>query len=72
MYVFDFQLQKKYRYKNELSYKFDAIEDLKNSFELAENTSPGISNHFLREIIRRLFPSLPEQKISNIVDHMIR
>lgn len=70
--IFDFQLQKRYRYKNDVSYKIDAIEELKNSFELAERASPGISDQFLREMIHKLLPSLSEQRISNMLDHMIR
>jgi len=55
-----------------VSYKIDAIEELKNSFELAERASPGISDQFLREMIHKLLPSLSEQRISNMLDHMIR
>ncbi|XP_025190366.1 serine/threonine-protein kinase 26 [Melanaphis sacchari] len=66
------ELQKRYRYKNDVSYKIDAIEELKNSFELAERASPGISDQFLREMIHKLLPSLSEQRISNMLDHMIR
>ncbi|VVC38062.1 Hypothetical protein CINCED_3A004767 [Cinara cedri] len=66
------ELQKRYRFKNDVSYKIDAIEDLKNSFELAERASPGISDQFLREMIHKLLPSLSEQRISSMLDHMIR
>lgn len=69
--LFYFQLQKRYRYKNDISYKMDAIEELKNSFEIAERASPGIGDQFLREIIHKLVPSLSEQRISIMVDHMI-
>lgn len=55
-----------------MSYKIDAIEELKNSFELAERASPGISDQFLREMIHKLLPSLSEQRISSMLDHMIR
>lgn len=71
-HLLNFQLQKRYRYKNDVSYKIDAIEELKNSFELAERASPGISDQFLREMIHKLLPSLSEQRISSILDHMIR
>lgn len=70
-YFIYFQLQKRYRYKNDISYKMDAIEELKNSFEIAERASPGIGDQFLREIIHKLVPSLSEQRISIMVDHMI-
>jgi len=66
------ELQKRYRYKNDVSYKIDAIEELKNSFEVAERASPGISDQFLREMIHKLVPSLSEQRISVMLDHMIR
>jgi len=66
------ELQKKYHYKNDVSYKVNAIDELKNSFELAERTSPGISFQFIKAMIQKLVPSLSEQRISNILDHMIR
>lgn len=66
------ELQKRYRYKNDMSYKTNAIDELKNSFELAERTSPGINFQFIKAIIQKLLPSLSEQRISNMLDHMIR
>jgi len=54
-----------------MSYKIDAIEELKNSFEIAERASPGIGDQFLKEIIHKLIPSLSEQRISLMVDDMI-
>jgi len=55
-----------------MSYKTNAIDELKNSFELAERTSPGINFLFIKAIIQKLLPSLSEQRISNMLDHMIR
>jgi len=55
-----------------MSYKINAIEELKNSFELAERSSPGISSQFIKAMIQKLLPSLSEQRISNMLDHMIR
>lgn len=69
---FFFQLQKRYRYKSDVSYKLDAIEELKHSFEIAERASPGISDQFLREMIHKILPSLSEQRISSMIEHMIR
>jgi len=48
------------------------IEELRNAFELAERTSPGISDHFAHMIFARLQPGLSDERIQLAVDRLKR
>lgn len=69
------QLQRRHHYNSrgpESSHKTDAIEELKNAFELAERASPGISDLFVREIVQKLLPSVTETRIKSVMDKLTR
>lgn len=74
--MFYFQLQRKHHYNghnSELPHKStDAIEELKNAFELAERASPGISEAFIREMVQKLVPSVTEQRLKNVMEKVTR
>ncbi|XP_017776796.1 PREDICTED: serine/threonine-protein kinase 26 isoform X2 [Nicrophorus vespilloides] len=65
-------LQKKHHYNGrnpDTSHRMmDAIEELKNAFELAERTSPGISEAFICEMVQKLMPSVTEQRLKNALE----
>ncbi|XP_039278966.1 LOW QUALITY PROTEIN: serine/threonine-protein kinase 26 [Nilaparvata lugens] len=68
-------LQRRHQYSgraSESSHKTDAIEELKNAFEIAERSSPGISDQFVREIIQKLLPTLPDVRLKSVMDKMTR
>lgn len=72
---FTFQLQRRHNYNArspESSHKTDAIEELKNAFELAERSSPGISDLFVREMVQKLLPTLSETRIKGVMDKITR
>ena len=48
------------------------IDELRNAFELAERTSPGISNHFVHMIFAALQPGLSEERIDLAVERLKR
>lgn len=48
------------------------IGDLKSVFELAERSSPGVSDLFMKELIHMLVPGYSETRINTIIDRAIR
>lgn len=50
----------------------DVLDELKNAFEFAEQTSPGISEIFVSEMVKKLVPSSNEARLKNLVDKMLR
>ncbi|EDW96944.1 serine/threonine-protein kinase svkA [Drosophila yakuba] len=48
------------------------IGDLKSVFELAERSSPGVSDLFMKELIHMLVPGYSETRINTIMDRAIR
>ncbi|XP_019757271.1 serine/threonine-protein kinase 26 isoform X1 [Dendroctonus ponderosae] len=68
-------LQRRHHYNGrgsaERSHKSsDAIEELKNAFEIAERTSPGISDMFVSELVQKLVPSISDQKLKGVLDRL--
>ncbi|XP_021942423.1 serine/threonine-protein kinase 25-like [Zootermopsis nevadensis] len=69
------ELQRRHLYNArgpESSHKTDAIEELKNAFELAERASPGISDLFVREMVQKLLPAVTETRIKGVMDKLTR
>lgn len=61
------ELQRRHQYKSrgpESAHKTDAAEELKNAFELAERSSPGISQLLVRELLARLLPAADARLIA--------
>uniref|UniRef100_A0A1B6DGZ3 non-specific serine/threonine protein kinase n=1 Tax=Clastoptera arizonana TaxID=38151 RepID=A0A1B6DGZ3_9HEMI len=56
----------------ESSHKTDVIEEVKNAFETAERTSPGISDLFVKEMVQKLLPTLTESRLKNVMDKITR
>ncbi|XP_059480768.1 serine/threonine-protein kinase 26 isoform X2 [Neocloeon triangulifer] len=46
-------------------------EEIKGAFELAESTSPGISDIFVHAIVQKLLPSISEKRIRNAINKNI-
>lgn len=70
------QLQRKHHYNGRAadgSHKSnDAIEELKNAFEMAERTSSGISEMFICELVQKLVPSITDQRLKGVLDKVTR
>ncbi|XP_049856561.1 serine/threonine-protein kinase 26 isoform X2 [Schistocerca gregaria] len=69
------ELQRRHHYNSrgpESPHKADAIEELKNAFELAERASPGISDLFIREMVQKLLPTVTETRIKSVMDKITR
>lgn len=45
---------------------------MKSVFEMAEQSSPGFSDLFLKEIIHKLVPGYSETRVNTIMDKVIR
>lgn len=70
-----FQLQRLPQYSNsgqEASHKTDAIEELKNAFEVADRSCPFTSVFIVSDMIRKLLPSMPENRLHAVVDRLTR
>jgi len=50
----------------------DSVEELKNAFELAERSSPGITNRLVEQILSRLQPGLGEARLGTALDNLSR
>merc|ERR1719178_94564 len=48
----------------------DAVEELKNAFELAERSSPGITNRLVEQVLSRLQPGLSESRLNSAMDNL--
>lgn len=48
------------------------IDEVKNAFELAERSSPGIGDQFVRDIIHKLLPAMSETRINGVLDKISR
>ena len=66
-----FQLQRKYHYSGNMNSTVDMV-DLRSAFELAERSSPGVCDLFVKEIIHRLVPGFSETRINTILDKITR
>lgn len=49
----------------------DMVE-LKNAFELAERSSPGVSDLFVKEILHKLVPGFSETRVNTLLDKVTR
>jgi serine/threonine-protein kinase 24/25/MST4 len=70
------ELQRKHHYNGraaDTAHKSnDAIEELKNAFEIAERASPGITENFIGEMVKKLMPTVTEQRLKSVMDKVTR
>ncbi|XP_055905217.1 serine/threonine-protein kinase 26 isoform X2 [Eupeodes corollae] len=64
-------LQRKHSHSSRNSNVSDIVE-LRQAFEMAERTSPGISDLFLKEVIHKLVPGYSETRINNLMEKVVR
>ena len=70
---FVFQLNQRYSSQHRPSSEsHDSVEELRNAFELAERSSPGITEHFIQLIFTRLQPNGAEDRARSHVDRLTR
>merc|ERR1711892_883065 len=50
----------------------DAVEELKNAFELAERSSPGITNRLVEQVLSKLQPGLSDSRLGAAMDNLSR
>merc|ERR1712223_2173556 len=50
----------------------DAVEELKNAFELVEHSSPGITNRLVEQVLSRLQPGLSEARLASALENLGR
>lgn len=63
------QLSKRYRGTSEAN---GPLNELVRAFEMAERSSPGISEMLVKELLAKLVPSASESRIRSVVDRMVR
>jgi len=69
------ELKRRHNYnarREDGTHKSEAIDELKNAFEVAERSCPGISDLFVKEVIHKLLPSLSESRLNPIMDKLVR
>jgi len=67
------ELHQRYtHHRSSSSETHDSIEELRNAFELAERSSPGITEHFIQLIFTRLHPNGSEDRARSYVDRLTR
>ena len=72
------QLQRRHRnsYRSRdpasLAQRTDAIDELRNAFELAERSAPGISDQFVQQLLVKLVPSMGEPRLRAAMDRLAR
>lgn len=74
-----FQLQRKYQYAardngdvSNASRHSGALDDLRGAFEVAERTSPGMSENLVKEILKALLPTNhSDARLSMIMEKVI-
>lgn len=64
-------MQRKYHYSGKNSSGVDVL-DLRSAFELAERSSPGVTDLFVKEIIHKLVPGYSETRINTLMDKVMR
>ncbi|XP_063702254.1 serine/threonine-protein kinase 26 isoform X2 [Culicoides brevitarsis] len=70
------EMQRKYMYASKSqpgmsSPPADMVE-LKNAFEIAERSSPGVSDLFVKEILHKLVPGFSETRVNTLLDKVTR
>lgn len=75
------QLQRKYKYSarenngeggSGVARNSNAIEELRSAFELAERTSPGMSEALVRELLKALLPTNhSDSRLSMLMDKVV-
>jgi serine/threonine-protein kinase 24/25/MST4 len=66
------EMHRSYTHHRSSSETHDSIEELRNAFELAERSSPGITEHFIQLIFTRLHPNGSEDRARSYVDRLTR
>lgn len=67
-------MQRKYVYasRNQATQSPVDMIELKNAFEIAERSSPGVSDLFVKEVIHKLVPGFSETRINTLLDKVAR
>ncbi|KAK6619172.1 hypothetical protein RUM44_003554 [Polyplax serrata] len=52
--------------------KPDVIEELKTAFDLAERSSPGFTDLFVKELVQKLVPSISDTRMKSFMDKLTR
>lgn len=64
------QLSKRYRAIS--SGGKSPLDELLHAFELAERSSPGVTEIFVRDLLAKMVPTMTESRVRTVVDRMIR
>lgn len=65
------ELQRKQKNLNsDPTYKAEAIEELRNAFDHAERSFPGISDIFVKEVLQKLLPNISSSRIQETMDKL--
>jgi serine/threonine-protein kinase 24/25/MST4 len=63
-------LSKRYHSNNSSSSK--TVDELQHAFELAEQSSPGITELLIKDMLSKMMPNLTEAKLRHVVDRIIK
>ncbi len=48
------------------------MDELLHAFEMAERSSPGVTELFVRDLLAKMVPNMTESRVRTVVDRMIR
>ncbi|XP_045035785.1 serine/threonine-protein kinase 24 isoform X2 [Daphnia magna] len=48
------------------------LDELLHAFEMAERSSPGVTELFVRDLLAKMVPNMTESRVRTVVDRMIR
>ena len=65
------QLSKRYRSGASVGGK-GPLDELLHAFEMAERSSPGVTELFVRDLLAKMVPNMTESRVRTVVDRMIR
>lgn len=67
-----FQLSKRYRGNSINGNGSNSLDELQHAFELAERSSPGVTELLIRDMLSKMMPNLTEARIKSVVDRIAR
>nr|CAG4651145.1 EOG090X09LE [Simocephalus serrulatus] len=60
------------RYRGSASGGKSPLDELLHAFEMAERSSPGVTELFVRDLLAKMVPNMTESRVRTVVDRMIR
>nr|CAG4634921.1 EOG090X09LE [Alona affinis] len=60
------------RYRSVNGSGSSSLDELQHAFELAERSSPGVTELLIRDMLAKMMPNLSESRVKSVVDRIVR